>query len=301
MCFDFYKYHALGNDYIVIDPQKSDIPLNTKIIELICHRNFGVGSDGILYGPLYKNERMMLRIFNPDGSEAEKSGNGIRIFSRYLLDAGYLKSNPFYLETKGGEVYVEILDSHGKNISVDMGTVTFLSSLIPLRGASREVVNEELYIDNYKMKITCLSIGNPHCIIPLDTISKELTQQLGPKIERHEMFPNRINVQFLSVCNRNNIRIEIWERGAGYTLASGSSSCAAASAAYKLGLVDNIVKVHMPGGNIDVNIQANGHVFMTGSVMGVGKGVFSADLWEQIQVGADKNTIITGGKDEKGR
>jgi diaminopimelate epimerase len=282
MCFDFFKYHALGNDYIVIDPQKSDIPLNSKNIELICHRNFGIGSDGILYGPLYQGKKMQLRIFNPDGSEAEKSGNGIRIFSRYLLDAGYLKSKSFYLGTIGGEVYVEILDDHGKNICVDMGQVTFLSSLIPLNGVSREVVKEELSVDGYKLKITCLSIGNPHCIIPLDHISKELAQQLGPKIEKHEMFPNRINVQFLKVLDRNNIKIEIWERGAGYTLASGSSSCAAASAAYKLGLVDNIVKVHMPGGDIDVNIHSNGHVFMTGSVTGISKGVFSADLREQI-------------------
>lgn len=299
MCFDFYKYHALGNDYIVIDPQRRDIPLNTKNIELICHRNFGVGSDGILYGPLYQDQRMQLRIFNPDGSEAEKSGNGIRIFSRYLLDAGYLKSNQFYLETKGGEVYVELLDGHGKTICVDMGSVTFLSSLIPLRGLPREVVDEELFIDDYKMKMTCLSIGNPHCIIPMDRIAKELAQQLGPKIEKHENFPNRINVQFLQVCDRSNIKIEIWERGAGYTLASGSSSCAAASAAYKLGLVDNIVKVHMPGGTIDVTIHENGHVFMSGSVTGVGKGVFSADLWEQIQEGTDQ--IEQEDRDEKGK
>lgn len=283
MNFDYYKYHALGNDYIVIDPQKNNILLNPKNIKLICHRNFGIGSDGILYGPLYHEGKLKLQIFNPDGSEAEKSGNGIRIFSRYLHDAGYLTANPFILDTLGGKVQVELLDEHGQNICVDMGQVTFSSPLIPVSGNCREVINEELHIDGISLKVTCLSIGNPHCIIPLDTISKESTQELGPLIENHTLFPNRMNVQFLKVYDRSHIEIEIWERGAGYTLASGSSSCAAASAAYKLGLVDNIVEVRMPGGTINVDIRSDGHVFMTGSVSDVGKGFFSGELWTKIK------------------
>lgn len=282
MKFDYHKYHGLGNDYIVIDPQQNSIKLDTDAIKLICHRNFGVGSDGILYGPMIKGENIHLRIFNPDGSEAEKSGNGIRIFSRYLWDAGYLTSDKFYLDTIGGRVYVELLDSSASKIRVDMGKVTFSSTAIPVAGEPREVVNEIFSVNDEVYNITCLSIGNPHCVIPLQDISKQLAEKIGPIIETHILFPNRINVQLLKVIDRNNIQIEIWERGAGYTLASGSSSCAAASAAYKLGLVSRELSVHMPGGIIDVQIDDDSRVHMTGSVTSICKGVFMNDLHNQL-------------------
>ncbi len=280
---DFYKYHALGNDYIVIDPNKIDVSLSPDNIRLICHRNFGIGSDGILYGPIFGSEKMKLRILNPDGSEAEKSGNGIRIFSKYLLDAGYITSRTFKLITLGGEVTIEITDSSIPLITVKMGAVTFQSDLIPVAGSSREVIQNDLLIDSVPLKMTCLSIGNPHCIIPMPNISKEIASALGPRIETHQMFPNRINVQFLKVLDRQNIQIEIWERGAGYTLASGSSSCAAASAAYRLGLTNETMKVHMPGGKIDISIQPNGDVYMTGSVSNVMEGRFAPEFRQLLK------------------
>ena len=280
---DFYKYHALGNDYIVIDPNKIDVSLSPDNIRLICHRNFGIGSDGILYGPIFGSEKMKLRILNPDGSEAEKSGNGIRIFSKYLLDAGYITSKIFQLITLGGEVTIEITDSSIPLITVNMGAVTFQSDLIPVAGSSREVIENDLLIDSVPLKMTCLSIGNPHCIIPMPNISKEIASALGPRIETHQMFPNRINVQFLKVLDRQNIQIEIWERGAGYTLASGSSSCAAASAAYRLGLTNETMKVHMPGGKIDISIQPNGDVYMTGSVSNVMQGRFAPEFRQLLK------------------
>lgn len=280
---DFYKYHALGNDYIVIDPNKIDVSLSPDNIRLICHRNFGIGSDGILYGPIFGSEKMKLRILNPDGSEAEKSGNGIRIFSKYLLDAGYITSRIFQLITLGGEVTIEITDSSIPLITVNMGAVTFQSDLIPVAGSSREVIENDLLIDSVPLKMTCLSIGNPHCIIPMPNISKEIASALGPRIETHQMFPNRINVQFLKVLDRQNIQIEIWERGAGYTLASGSSSCAAASAAYRLGLTNETIKVHMPGGKIDISIQPNRDVYMTGSVSNVMQGRFAPEFRQLLK------------------
>jgi len=279
---DYFKYHALGNDYIVIDPNRTKISLTKENIQLICHRNFGLGSDGILFGPIFDGGGIKLRILNPDGSEAEKSGNGIRIFSRYLFDQGYINTNSFTLDTLGGEVLVTILDEKCELIRVDMGTVTFLSESIPVAGLSREVVDEVLELDKGSFRITCLSIGNPHCVLPMDLISEKLAKDLGPVIENHPMFPNRINIQLLKILDRKNIEIEIWERGAGYTLASGSSSCAAASAAYKLGLVDNQVKVHMPGGVIDIEINPDGHVHMTGSVSSVASGTFSEELWHRL-------------------
>lgn len=282
MKMDFYKYHALGNDYIVIDPNKANFNLTKENIQLVCHRNFGVGSDGILYGPFIEGNNIKLKILNPDGSEAEKSGNGVRIFSRYLLEQGYVNTTSFTLDTIGGKVFVTLLDPKGKMIKVDMGKVTFLSDLIPVAGESREVVDEVLEFGNTSVRITCVSIGNPHCVIPVDMVSEDLAKEYGPLIENHRMFPNRINMQLLKVIDRNNIQIEIWERGAGYTLASGSSSCAAASAAYRLGLVDSKLKVHMPGGTIEIDINLDGHVDMTGSVSSVASGKFSEELWQNL-------------------
>jgi len=287
---DFHKYHALGNDYIVIDPQKTRIDLSPETIRLICHRNFGIGSDGILYGPIFENNAIGLRIFNPDGSEAEKSGNGIRIFSRYLVDAGYVRANRFELVTKGGSVGVEVLDAKAGLITVDMGTVTFQSDRIPMTGAVREVVDEQLELDGAIYRVTCVSIGNPHCVIPVQAPSPELARTLGPLVENHPMFLNRINLQLLEVIDRNNIRIEIWERGAGYTLASGSSSCAAASAAFRLGLVDGNVDVHMPGGIISIKISADGHVHMTGPVEGIAAGAFLHDMRSLIHASEEQDS-----------
>jgi diaminopimelate epimerase len=281
MSYSYAKYHALGNDYIIIDPNNNQIKLTKENITLICHRNFGIGSDGILYGPLYENNTIKLHIFNPDGSEAEKSGNGIRIFARYLRDRNYIKENHCSLTTIGGKVKVEYLDNKGHLIKVDMGNITFDSTLIPVNGEKREVINEPLNINNSVYNITCLSIGNPHCVIPMETVSKEMAMRIGPVIENHVLFPNRINVQLMKVLDRHTIQIEIWERGAGYTMASGSSSCAAASVAYRLGLVENKIAVHMPGGVIDIEIH-NDTVYMTGPVTGVVTGEFTGQFIQQL-------------------
>jgi diaminopimelate epimerase len=278
----FYKYHALGNDYIVIDPQKVKINLNKENIKLICHRNFGVGSDGILLGPVFTGEKINLHIYNPDGSEAEKSGNGLRIFSKYLIDAGYVKERHFNINTIVDEVSVEVLNYDPVLIKIEMGKVTFKSTEIPVNGQEREVINEPFGINGIFYNITCLSIGNPHCVIPLDEISEDRVKLIGPLIENDKLFPNRINVQLLKVTDRQNIRIEIWERGAGYTLASGSSSCAAASAAYRLGLVDRNVRVTMPGGILDISIDESGCVHMTGPVSRVAEGDFSNEMMSKL-------------------
>ena len=283
MAFDFWKYHALGNDYLVIDPPRTAVDPPPVAVRLGCDRHFGVGSDGILFGPIPEEGGRRLRIFNPDGSEAEKSGNGIRIFSRYLVEAGYVKERSFTLRTLGGEVRVEVLNETASLIKVDMGTVTFRSERIPVAGPPREVVDEPLAVEDRVFRVTCASIGNPHCVIPLPEISAELAREYGPRIENHPLFPNRINVQFLQVLDPRNIRIEIWERGAGYTLASGSSSSAAACAAHRLGLVEPNLTVHMPGGEIGIEIATDGHVHMTGPVAGVARGEFAEEMRRRIK------------------
>lgn len=282
MKIELPKYHGLGNDYLVFDPQKYNCELNEAQIRLICHRNFGVGSDGILYGPILINNKIAVKIYNPDGSEAEKSGNGVRVFSKYLKDAGYVTSRCFTLTTLGGDVEVEFLEGSGELLKVLMGKTTYLSKEIPVAGEARQVINETMAFNGEKYKVTCLSIGNPHCVIPMQKISKELACELGPHVESSENFPNRINMQLLKVLDRNSIEIEIYERGAGYTLASGSSSCAAASAAFKLGLVDNQVTVNMPGGSLQIDIQPDESVYMTGSVSSVGTMTLSQRFMEEL-------------------
>ena len=278
----FKKYHGLGNDYLVIDPNVHDVDLTPDAIRLICHRNFGIGADGILYGPLKGGENHQVKILNPDGSEAEKSGNGLRIFAKYLVENKYVDKKNFGIETLGGVVEAYIEDDSANLIKINMGKMTFLSTKIPVRGEEREVLNEEMLIDGIEYKVTCLSIGNPHCVIPMNDVTEQKAKELGPKVENHNMFPNRINMQLLKVIDKANIEIRIWERGAGYTLASGSSSCAAAGAAHKLGIVDSKINVRMPGGTLFVEIRDNNEIYLTGEVEGVFEGRFHADLEQKI-------------------
>jgi len=284
MDIHFKKYHGLGNDYLVIDPNVRDVPMTQSNIRLICDRNFGLGSDGILYGPLFEGDLPALRILNPDGSEAEKSGNGLRIFAKYLFEMNYVQSKTFQIRTLGGTVSVQVKDDTAGLIRINMGKVTFTSNEIPVAGDPREVVDEPLDVNGVEHKVTCLSIGNPHCVIPMEDVTEERAREIGPYVENHERFPNRINLQILKVIDRANIDIRIWERGAGYTLASGSSSCAAACAAHKLGLVDNDITVHMPGGTLLIEIADDGEVFMTGPVEGTFEGTFHEDLENRLEV-----------------
>src|SRR5215216_2854650 len=278
----FHKYHALGNDYIVLDPR--DFPTwkpapTTEQIRVICHRNFGVGSDGILWGPIGSlQSEFGLRIFNPDGSEAEKSGNGLRIFSRFLWDQGLVKTPAFTIETPGGHVQ-SVIKENGRLITVAMGSVNFDSGKIPVVGAPREVLNEKIRVLDREFTFCAATIGNPHCVIPLPEISPEIAHRYGSALETHANFPRKTNVQFLKVRDRKNIQIEIWERGAGYTLASGSSSSASAAVAHKLGLVDRDVTVHMPGGKIGIEIGDNFSIMMTGTVNKVAEGTMHAELF----------------------
>jgi len=274
----FIKYHALGNDYIVLDWPA--IELTEKQIRRICNRNFGVGADGILcWSGSSKDGAYNLRIFNPDGSEAEKSGNGLRIFARYLWEKGDKQQTSFSIVTKGGRVKAEV-DKKGDSITVDMGQVSFQSDKIPVSGKTREVINETMGVSGQTLKYCAATIGNPHCVVLCEKVSKDTARQMGPLIERDSRFPNRTNVQFVKVIDRHNIKIEIWERGAGYTLSSGSSSCAAAATAYRLGLCDSKITVQMPGGKIKVSIDKDFYVRMTGPVTKVFDGVISKEIFD---------------------
>jgi diaminopimelate epimerase len=285
----FVKYHGLGNDYIVIDPADLDGPLALEQIRRVCDRHYGAGSDGILLGPLPTDQAdFALRIYNPDGSEAEKSGNGLRIFSRYLWDQGLLqmdpaaaageRSLPFRVHTAGGLVQSQVLQA-GRVVRVEMGQATFDSQRIPVTGPRREVLDETMIIGGETVRYCAVTMGNPHCVVLCDTASEELARRLGPLVEVEPRFPNHTNVQFMQVLDRNAVRIFIWERGAGYTLASGSSSCAVASAAHRLGWVDSQVTVHNPGGPIQVVIAPDYSITMTGPVQKAYEGEMAPEAW----------------------
>ena len=280
MNIKFFKYHALGNDYIVLDPVENQLNLTAEQIKRICHRNFGIGSDGILWGPIQtENADFGLRIFNPDGSEAEKSGNGLRIFARYLWDTKKVCTEEFTIFTAGGQVTAEIFEN-GRKVRIGMGKVSFESSKIPVAGPLREVINEKMEIADEVLEFSAATIGNPHCVILHDEISQAKARKLGPIIENDHRFPNRTNVQFMKVLDRANIKIEIWEREAGYTFASGSSSSAAAAVARKLGLCDSDITVHMPGGKIEITILNDYRVIMTGTVSYIAQGEISGEIFD---------------------
>ena len=279
--FHVYKYQALGNDMLVVDPLRFSPPLTAEVARLLCDRHFGLGADGICYGPLSTTGvPHTMRFFNPDGSQAEKSGNGLRIFARYLVDAGYVTSRQFGISLGGADAWVQQLDDAAQRFAISMGKVSFLSDDIPMSGPPREVVAEPLALGQGGIKITAVNVGNPHCVIFSDDLAA--ITELGPLLEIHPAFPNRTNVQLVQVVDRSTIRIAIWERGAGYTLASGTSACATAAAAVRNGFCQSPVTVQMDGGTAIVTLDQGWQASLAGSVAAVFQGQLADDLVQQL-------------------
>jgi diaminopimelate epimerase len=252
MTLRFFKGHGLGNDYLVVDARGAAPPAPEQVRRL-CDRHRGVGADGVLAVIEPHGADVGVRIFNPDGSEAEKSGNGLRILGLYLVTRqGF--ADRFTVDTLGGRVTIAVdLGGAAPMVTVDMGTASFPGPT----GEALRIGDEELAID-------AVSIGNPHCVILRDALDEAEARRLGPLVEAHPRFPARTNVQLVRPLGRDRIAILIWERGAGYTLASGSSSCAAAAACLRRGLVDRAVTVEMPGGELEVAIDEAWQVRLRG-------------------------------------
>jgi len=269
----YVKSHGLGNDYIVIDPANVPFAVTPEAVRLICDRHRGVGSDGILLVADADGADFGMRIFNPDGSEAEKSGNGARIFAKFLRDHGYTDRDRFTLRTLGGRVTCALEPADGRvaQITVDMGTARF----DPL---------DAIEVDGRRFEVTSVSMGNPHCVVIVPDLAEIDVRALGPKIETHPAFPKRTNVQFAQVVSRDEVRIQIWERGAGYTLASGSSSCAVVAACHRKGLIGREVTVSMPGGQLRITIADDGEIRMRGPVEEICTGDLSPDLLRRLGV-----------------
>jgi diaminopimelate epimerase len=265
------KAHGLGNDYLVLDPAALPFALSPPRIRLICDRHLGVGSDGILALDGAGAGGFGLRIFNPDGSEAEKSGNGIRIFAKWLRSTGRARSAHFTIRTRGGDVPVRVEGDGATRVTADMGEPRFRDDL------------EELHADGERLRVVALSLGNPHCVVLRGPSTESDLRRLGPLAEHHPAFPDRTNVQLAWPTSRTVVRALIWERGAGETLASGSSACAVAAACVRLGLVERRVEVAMPGGALSIALDERDHVWMTGPAEEVALVELSPELVERLR------------------
>jgi diaminopimelate epimerase len=274
---EFAKYHALGNDYLVVEGAALAEPLSPAQAQRLCDRHRGIGADGILLREPGATERV--RIVNPDGSEAEKSGNGLRIFARYLFDRGKVGGEPFEVETAGGLVTCRVM-AGGRTVSVDMGPVRFDSTAIPVAGPPREVLREPIRVAGVDLEFSAATVGNPHCVVLRERADPEEARRLGPLLERDPRFPRRTNVQLVQLLGPERLRVEVWERGAGYTLASGSSACAAAAVARRLGLVGPRVVVEMPGGSLEVELSPDFRARLTGAVTKIAEGRLVPEVFD---------------------
>lgn len=281
----FVKSHGLGNEYIILIEKNFSFPLSKKNIETICNIHFGIGSDGILLLQPSAKADYMLRIYNPDGSEAEKSGNGIRIFCKFLYDYKLVQKKEFAVETIGGIVYATINEEkNGKAslLTIDIGKANFISKEVPVNCEKQECIDYPLRVDDRDFIINCVSVGNPHCQLIVNELDEKEIKKYGPLLESHSMFPNRINVQFVKVLSRDEVQILIFERGAGYTLASGSSSSAVASMMVKKGLCNRNIKVNMPGGVLKIEVKEDWNIRLCGEVKQVAEGTLSEEFCNEL-------------------
>lgn len=271
---DFVKYEGLGNDFVLIDDLEERLHIDAQLAATVCNRHFGVGGDGlILVRPSEEADSRMV-FFNPDGSQAEMCGNGVRAFAKYLYDSGVVRAQSLVVETGAGLKDISLVVKEGRveAACVDMGRPSFAASDIPVRLPTTEAVNVPIEVAGEKITATCVSMGNPHCVVFVEDVAGALVQQLGPALERHEVFPDRTNVEFVQVLSPEEVRMRVWERGAGETLACGTGACATAVAAARTGRTGRRVKVRLPGGDLDITWEGDGRVLMAGPVREVFRG-----------------------------
>lgn len=265
---DFIKLQATGNDFVLIDARRMKRDWSA-LAKAMCHRNFGVGADGLLLILPSKAADFYMRMFNPDGSEAEACGNGLRCAARYAKESGLARGAEIRIETPAG---IKRLQTRGrKSIQVAMGKPILAPSAIPVivgrtgARATAPVIDYPLAIGKMKLKITCVSIGNPHAVCFLEQPVDDFPlAEVGPKVERHPMFPNRVNFEIVNVISQSKLRARVWERGAGETLSCGTGACAIAVAARLKKLTDNPVDIILPGGTLTVDWDGRGEVLLSG-------------------------------------
>jgi diaminopimelate epimerase len=272
MLMNFTKMHGLGNDFVVIDAINQAISLSEQQIRKLADRNFGIGFDQLLMvdKPMTANADFKYRIFNADGSEVAQCGNGARCFARFVRDKGLTDKDEVVVDTDSGQLVLRF-DGEGL-ITVNMGIPRHAPQQIPLL-ADAEAVSYVAPLSSGEVKFSAVSMGNPHAVILVDDVNSAPVAVVGAEMESHPLFPQRANIGFMQIINRQQIKLRVYERGAAETLACGSGACAAVVAGIELGLLDQLVQVSLPGGDLKINWQGRGQpVLMTGPAVSVYEG-----------------------------
>ncbi len=276
MPLQFTKMHGLGNDYVYVDLFRQPAPSDLKNLAIaVSDRHFGIGSDGlILIGPSERADARM-RMFNADGSEGEMCGNGVRCVAKYIFDHGIAPRPTVTVETGRGILTLEIESERGKaqRVRVDMSPPILESSKIPTKLPGDPPINVPVEVDGVRFDLTCSSMGNPHAVAFLDDLAAYPIERFGPLLERHEVFPNRVNVHFVQVLSPSEVRMQTWERGSGITLACGTGACSVCVAGVLTGRTDRKILAHLPGGDLELEWPSDdASVFMTGPATEVFSG-----------------------------
>lgn len=271
----FTKMHGAGNDYIYMNGFVQEIEDPSALAIRLSNRNFGIGSDGLVLILPSENSDFRMQMFNSDGSEAEMCGNASRCVGKYVYDNGLTTKKEIALETKAGVKYITLLegDEKARKVTVDMGEPILDPVQIPVKVDKEPVLNFPLDIDGKIWEISCVSMGNPHAVVFTTGIKELDLPVIGPKFEKHPIFPRKTNTEFIEVVDRKTLNMRVWERGAGETLACGTGACAAAVAAILNGHCDRKITIHLIGGDLEIEWdEQNNHVYMTGEAVTVFEG-----------------------------
>jgi len=272
----FAKIHGLGNDFVIVNCLNAELSDYPELARKVCDRHFGIGADGLILVLPSQIADFKMRIFNADGSEAEMCGNGIRCFAKYLYEAGLTQQHLIRVETLAGIMLPELIVDGGtvKLVKVDMGEPRFAPDAIPVNLPGEKIVNQPVNFGGVDYHITCVSMGNPHCVIFVDDLAAIHLAKIGPTIEQAPLFPKKTNVEFVERVDRQHLKMRVWERGSGITLACGTGACAVAVAGVLNGLTDRQVTVNLPGGDLHIEWAANNHIYMTGPAVEVFHGEY---------------------------
>lgn len=277
MKFSFSKWHGLGNDFVIVNGLEEKIDNYHDMAIEVCDRHFGIGADGLVVILPSAIADFQMRIFNSDGSEAEMCGNVTRCIARYVYEHNLTDKKKITLETKAGIIKPELIfiDGQLSTVRVDMGEPRLTRAEIPMLGnANEQVINEVLLVGGDEYQITCASMGNPHCIVFVEDITTIDLSLIGPKIETHPAFPKKTNVEFVQVLNKQRLRMRVWERGAGVTMACGTGTCATLVAAVLNNKTDRQATVEVDGGELFIEWDSNNHIYMSGPAIEVFRGKY---------------------------
>lgn len=283
---EFFKYHSLGNDYILFNAMNAAISLSPEDIRMLCSRHLGIGADGIIIMEPSRRAACRMINYNPDASEAEVSGNGLRCLAKHLYDTGLHPGEEMSVETPSGvkELVLFISGRKVHSVEVTVGSADFRRSAIPMKGEGEEAVDIPLTVAEKTLKVTCLSVGNPHCVLFMDHLDDSMISELGGAIETHPLFPLRVNVEFALILSMSELRLRSWERGAGETMSSATGASAAVSAALRTGRCKRRVHVQQPGGLMEVEVTPHDMIKTRGPARRVFRGELDEDWRERSRI-----------------